>query len=269
MCSDPTADPGWEPRPVCLVPLPLEAVGGPRARARSDGRDREVCPVRLDLRGRDQQRMGGRGSGGGVPAARSNVRLRHYPEACDLDVLGVKYPRMQMLTVAQIVAGERFQTPSVAARSVVAPAAAGDVIGSVRAASPQLLIPVISLKATHHGSSIGGAVKAHHHAQGWLVSVCQGSSLQPPRTPAGADPRTSSAFAPRARPSRKRRGAVKSRTRSTCFTSCVVNVLMAWAKPRPMASMVRVVTGWSPRPRTRLAPARSTFRCHGQVGRFS
>ena len=42
-------------------------------------------------------------------------------EAGDLDVLGVKYPRMQMLTVAQIVAGERFQTPSVAARSVVAP----------------------------------------------------------------------------------------------------------------------------------------------------
>ena len=42
-------------------------------------------------------------------------------EAGDLDVLGVKYPRMQMLTVAQIVAGERFNTPSVAARSVVAP----------------------------------------------------------------------------------------------------------------------------------------------------
>lgn len=42
-------------------------------------------------------------------------------EAGDLDVLGVKYPRMQMLTVAQIVAGERFNTPSVAARHVVAP----------------------------------------------------------------------------------------------------------------------------------------------------
>ena len=42
-------------------------------------------------------------------------------EAGDLDVLGVKYPRMQMLTVAQIVAGERFQTPSVAARNVVDP----------------------------------------------------------------------------------------------------------------------------------------------------
>ena len=42
-------------------------------------------------------------------------------EAGDLDVLGVKYPRMQMLTVSQIVAGERFNTPSVAARSVVNP----------------------------------------------------------------------------------------------------------------------------------------------------
>lgn len=42
-------------------------------------------------------------------------------EAGDLDVLGVKYPRMQMLTVPQILAGERFNTPSVAARSVVDP----------------------------------------------------------------------------------------------------------------------------------------------------
>ena len=42
-------------------------------------------------------------------------------EAGDLDVLGVQYPRMQMLTVPQIVAGGRFHTPSVAARHVVAP----------------------------------------------------------------------------------------------------------------------------------------------------
>ena len=42
-------------------------------------------------------------------------------EAGDLDVLGVKYPRMQMLTIPQILAGERFITPSVAARSVVDP----------------------------------------------------------------------------------------------------------------------------------------------------
>ena len=42
-------------------------------------------------------------------------------EAGDLDVLGVKYPRMQMLTVEQIFAGERFKTPSVAARHVAKP----------------------------------------------------------------------------------------------------------------------------------------------------
>ena len=46
---------------------------------------------------------------------------RLMAEAGDLDVLGVKYSRMQMLTVPQILAGERFATPSVAARSVVAP----------------------------------------------------------------------------------------------------------------------------------------------------
>ncbi len=42
-------------------------------------------------------------------------------EAGDLDVLGVKYPRMQMLTIGQILAGERFDTPSVAARQAVSP----------------------------------------------------------------------------------------------------------------------------------------------------
>ena len=46
---------------------------------------------------------------------------RLMAEAGDLDVLGVKYPRMQMLTVPQILAGERFQTPSVAARHIVSP----------------------------------------------------------------------------------------------------------------------------------------------------
>lgn len=35
-------------------------------------------------------------------------------EAHDLDVMGVKYPRMQILTVAEIIAGKRFMTPSVA-----------------------------------------------------------------------------------------------------------------------------------------------------------
>ena len=38
-----------------------------------------------------------------------------------LDVLGVRYPRMQMLTVPEILAEDRFTTPSVAARSVVVP----------------------------------------------------------------------------------------------------------------------------------------------------
>ena len=47
--------------------------------------------------------------------------LRLMAEAGDLDVLGVKYPRMQMLSVPQILDGERFKTPSVAARHSVAP----------------------------------------------------------------------------------------------------------------------------------------------------
>ena len=46
---------------------------------------------------------------------------RLMAEAGDLDVLGVKYPRMQMLTVEQILYGERFITPSVAARHAMRP----------------------------------------------------------------------------------------------------------------------------------------------------
>ena len=46
---------------------------------------------------------------------------RLMAEAGDLDVLGVKYPRMQMLTVPQILAGDRFRTPSPAARRGVKP----------------------------------------------------------------------------------------------------------------------------------------------------
>ena len=46
---------------------------------------------------------------------------RLMAEAGDLDVLGVKYPRMQMLTVLQILAGDRFRTPSPAARRGVKP----------------------------------------------------------------------------------------------------------------------------------------------------
>ena len=39
---------------------------------------------------------------------------RFMAEAGDLEVLGIPYPRMQMLTVAEIVEGNRFNTPSVA-----------------------------------------------------------------------------------------------------------------------------------------------------------
>ena len=41
---------------------------------------------------------------------------RFMAEAGDLDVLGVKYARMQMLTVDQILSGTRFLTPSVVGR---------------------------------------------------------------------------------------------------------------------------------------------------------
>ena len=37
-------------------------------------------------------------------------------EAGDLDVLGMKYSRMQLLTVPDILAGKRLNTASVAAR---------------------------------------------------------------------------------------------------------------------------------------------------------
>ena len=37
-------------------------------------------------------------------------------EAGDLDVMGVKYSRMQKLSVPEILDGKRFKTPSVAGR---------------------------------------------------------------------------------------------------------------------------------------------------------
>ena len=46
---------------------------------------------------------------------------RFMAEAGDLDVLGVKYPKMQILTVAGILEGKRFLTPSVAGRGVAEP----------------------------------------------------------------------------------------------------------------------------------------------------
>ena len=47
---------------------------------------------------------------------------RFMAEAGDLDVLGVQYPRMQILTVAEILEGKRFNTPSIAGRGVSQPA---------------------------------------------------------------------------------------------------------------------------------------------------
>ena len=43
---------------------------------------------------------------------------REMAAAGDLDVLGVPYPRMQILTVAEILDGKRFKTPTVAASSI-------------------------------------------------------------------------------------------------------------------------------------------------------
>ena len=54
------------------------------------------------------------------PAKTRNFK-RLMAEHGALDVLGVRYPRMQMLTVPEILAEDRFTTPSVAARSVVVP----------------------------------------------------------------------------------------------------------------------------------------------------
>ena len=50
-----------------------------------------------------------------------NIR-RFMADAGDLDVMGVKYPRMQALTIADILDGKRFHTPSVAGRGLSQPA---------------------------------------------------------------------------------------------------------------------------------------------------
>ena len=49
-----------------------------------------------------------------------NLR-REMAQAGDLDVLGVKYPRMQLLAVAEILEGKRFHTPGVAGRGLAQP----------------------------------------------------------------------------------------------------------------------------------------------------
>ena len=50
-----------------------------------------------------------------------NIR-RFMADAGDMDVMGVKYPRMQVITVAEILDGKRFHTPSVAGRGLAQPA---------------------------------------------------------------------------------------------------------------------------------------------------
>ena len=46
---------------------------------------------------------------------------RFMAEAGDMDVMGVKYSRMQMLSVPEILEGKRFVTPSVVGRGLAEP----------------------------------------------------------------------------------------------------------------------------------------------------
>ena len=55
------------------------------------------------------------------PTKERNIR-RFMADAGDMDVMGIKYPRMQMLTVAEILDDKRFHTPSVAGRGLAQPA---------------------------------------------------------------------------------------------------------------------------------------------------
>ena len=50
------------------------------------------------------------------PTKRKNFG-REMASAGDLDVLGVHYPRMQLLTVEEILEGKRFHTPSAVGQS--------------------------------------------------------------------------------------------------------------------------------------------------------
>ena len=62
-----------------------------------------------------------------------DTKLRNfYKEAAELkplNILGTEYPRMQLLTVEEILAGKRFDTPSVAGRHIAEPRLPG--IGAV------------------------------------------------------------------------------------------------------------------------------------------
>lgn len=59
-------------------------------------------------------------SGSALMSLRPKNFLREMQEAGFLDVNGVMYPKMQMLTVAEILSGKRFLTPSVAKAKMVA-----------------------------------------------------------------------------------------------------------------------------------------------------
>ena len=102
----------------------------PRARDPLNGSGSEGRVQRRDRRRAGPARCSGaRGSGdGGVDrhgAAGADEGAQLPPEmaqACDLEVHGTKYARMQLLTVEQILAGKRLLTPSVVGRD----GAAGD-----------------------------------------------------------------------------------------------------------------------------------------------
>lgn len=46
---------------------------------------------------------------------------RYMAEAGTMAILGIEYPRMQVLTVAEILDGKRIMTPTVAGRHVAEP----------------------------------------------------------------------------------------------------------------------------------------------------
>lgn len=54
------------------------------------------------------------------PTQLRNFR-REFSSAGNLEVLGLKYPKMQMLTVTEILSGKRFQTTTVSGRKVAQP----------------------------------------------------------------------------------------------------------------------------------------------------
>ncbi len=62
-------------------------------------------------------------------APRGDVQTRNFEQfaasAGTLDVSGVSYPRLQMLTVPEIIEGKRFHTPTVAGRHVAQPVLPG------------------------------------------------------------------------------------------------------------------------------------------------